>query len=369
MRILCITDKLRCEYETALKGIFEKHILKYCEVYMVYFTKDSKEATSDGKYITLPYYTKHRKFVKSLLKTHYNLNDFDFIIVRNFYSIARQILPFYKNIIFWETFPHDYRRIYEAKRDNKSILRKSIEYKIKHYLNTKILEKCIAYVGSTPHFKTNFYPNLQIKTSYIPNGIDFDMCNLKLINQNINKINSPIKILYIGTIDKNRQMINIIQAINKVDREFIFDIFTSSNNEETEKIIQISTKNHRIKLHKPKPFNEIFETIALYDIGIGIIPNTPLYSVSSPIKAMEYAGNGVIPIINDLPEYKRIFNEQNSFVCSLNENDIINAITNIIDLNENELISKKQNVFKLAQNTLDYKKISKEIYDFIKTLQ
>ena len=369
MRILCITDKLYTESETALKGIFENHILKYCECYMVYFTKDSKEAISNDTKLIFPYSTKHRNFVRTLLRLNYNLNDFDLIIVRNFYKVAKQILSFSQKIVFWETFPHDYRRIYEAKRDKKSVIRKSIEYKIKHYIHKKILEKCLAYMGSTPHFKNVFYNSLQIPTSYIPNGIDFSLCNLKLIEKNIQQINTPLKLLYIGSIDKNRQVLEIIEAINEVNGDFILDIFSPSNNSEVDNIKEITKQNNKIRLNKSIPFNEIFNILPKYDIGIGIIPNTPLYSVSSPIKVMEYASNGVIPLINDLPEYTRLFDDNNAFFTTFDKRQITNTIESIIKMNQNKLIEKKQNLLKLAKEKLDYQNITKEVYDFFLTLK
>lgn len=368
MRILCITDKQINEHETALKGIFEHHILEYCECYMVYFTKDSKVAISVDNKLIFPYSTKHRNFVKTLLRLNYNLNDFDFIIVRNFYSIAKQILPFSQKIVFWETFPHDYRRIYEAKRDKKAILRKSIEYKIKYYLHTKILEKCLAYMGSTPHFKDMFYSHLTIPTSYIPNGIDFSLCNLELIKKNISQINTPLKLLYIGSIDKNRQMLEMIDAINEVNSDFVLDIFSSSENSEMDKIKEITKQNNKIRLRNSVPFNEIFNIIPNYDIGLGIIPNTPLYSVASPIKVMEYASNGVIPLINDLPEYIRLFDENSAFFTKFDKTHITSTIESIIKTDKNKLIEKKQNLLKLAQAKLDYKNIAKDIYNFLLTL-
>lgn len=368
MRILCITDKQINEHETALNGIFEHHILEYCECYMVYFTKDLKEATSIDKKLIFPYSTKHRNFVKTLLRLNYNLNDFDLIIVRNFYSIAKQILPFNQRIVFWETFPHDYRRIYEAKRDKKAILRKSIEYKIKYYLHTKILEKCLAYMGSTPHFKDMFYNSLTIPTSYIPNGIDFSLCNLELIKKNISQINTPLKLLYIGSIDKNRQMLEIIESINEVKGDFILDIFSPSNNNEVDSIKKIATQNDKIRLKDSKPFKEMINIIPNYDIGLGIIPNTPLYSVASPIKVMEYASNGVIPLINDLPEYIRLFDEKSAFFTKFDKTHIISTIESIIKTDKNKLIEKKQNLLKLAQAKLDYKNITKDVFNFFLTL-
>ena len=106
MRILCITDKPHNEEETSLKGVFEKYLLEYAEVHCVYFTKDSKtyEPCFENNRFVLPYSTKHRKFIQNLMNLGGNLLDYDFIIVCNFYGIAKQILPFCKKVIFGKLF-------------------------------------------------------------------------------------------------------------------------------------------------------------------------------------------------------------------------------------------------------------------------
>lgn len=367
MRILCITDKQYNEEETAIKGIFEKYILQYCEVYSVYFTKEKQVYLRDKKFV-FPYSTKHRKFIKTLMQLNFNLLDFDLIIVRNFYPIAKQLLPFHPKILFWETFPHDYRRIYEAKRDKKAIWRKSIEYKIKYYLHAKILEKCAGYITMTPQLQSQFQPQLKIPIHIIPSGIDFENCDLNAIQQNLQNIHTPLKFLYIGTIDKNRQILEIITSISHTKGDFILDIFTPSNNKETQAIAQLSQKDSRIKLYPPLSFTEMLKTIPNYDIGLGIIPNTPLYSVSSPIKAMEYASNGLIPLINDLPEYLRLFDENTAFFTTLDSNAISNTLAQILSTPPTILKAKKQALFKLAKEKMDYQIIARQTYEFLESI-
>ena len=368
MRILCITDKIYTESESSLKGIFEKYLLEYCKIDIMYFSKDSTKKSEGNKFI-LPYSTKHKRMLQNFMQVGGNFLDYDFIVVRNFYPVLKQILPYHKNIIFWETFPHDYRRIYEAKRDKKAIFRKSIEYKVKHFLHSKLLSKCVAYVGSTPLFYSIFYPNIPIKNSFIPNGIDFSTCNIKSIQKNTNTIHNPLKIIYIGSIDKNREMAFITHAISQVKGDFIFDIFTPSKNDEVEKISQITQKDSRIKLHPPLAFTEMLKTLSNYDIGLGIIPNTPLYEVSSPIKAMEYASNGVIPLINDLPEYLRLFDNTNAFFCEFTQNAIKDSIEKILSTSKDSLPDMKKSVFIMAQEKLDYKIITKDFYNFLISLK
>ena len=371
MRILCITDKPYNEEQASIKGVFEKYLLEYAEVHCVYFTKDSKayKPCFENNRFILPYSTKHRKFIQNLMNLGGNLLDYDFIIVRNFYGIAKQILPFYKQVIFWESFPHDYRRLYEAKRDKKAIWRKSLEYKIKFFLHQRILNRCIAYLTMTPQLQKTFQPNLKIPIHCIPSGIDFELLNDEAIMRNITSINQPLKLIYIGAIDENRELARIIEAISEAKGEFSLDIFSGSSNQEVEKIRQIATKDTRISLHPPLPFSNLLTRLSTYDMGLGIIPNTPLYSVSSPIKAMEYAGNGVIPLLNDLPEYLRLFNESTAFFVANEPNAITRKLETILSTPKEQLIAKKQATFKNAQERMDYKIITKNFYDFLLSLQ
>lgn len=368
MRILCITDKLHNEEECTLKGVFEKYLLEYAEVHCVYFTKDSKVCQpqfKENRFI-LPYSTKHRKFIRHFLNLGGNLLDYDCIIVRNFYGIAKQILPFHKQVIFWETFPHDYRRLYEAQRDKKALWRKRLEYKIKFFLHNKILNKCIAYIGSTLRFKS--FHQLNIPIFSLPNGIDFELLDLEAISRNTHSINQPLKLIYIGSIDENRELAKIIGAISKAKGEFILDIFSGSSNEEVERIRHISAQDSRITLHPPLPFAGILQKLSTYDIGLGIIPNTPLYSVSSPLKAMDYVGSGVIPLLNDLPEYLRLFDESTAFFTQNSPSAITQSLERILNTPKEDLLSKKQATFKNAQAKMDYKIIAKNTYEFLLSL-
>ncbi|WP_297600649.1 MULTISPECIES: hypothetical protein [Helicobacter] len=370
MRILCITDKPYNEEESTLKGVFEKYLLEYAEVHCVYFTKNSKtyKPCFENNRFILPYSTKHRKFIQNFMNLRGNLLDYDFIIVRNFYGIAKQILPFHRQVIFWETFPHDYRRLYEAKRDKKAIWRKTIEYKIKFFLHQKILKKCIAYLTMTPQLQKTFQPNLKIPIHCIPSGIDFDLLNDEAIRHNIAYINEPLKLIYIGSIDANRELAKIVEAISEAKGEFVLDIFSGSSNKEVEKIRHFSTQDSRITLHPPLPFTEMLQRLGTYDIGLGIIPNTPLYSVSSPIKVMEYVGNGVIPLLNDLPEHLRLFDESTAFFTQNSPNAITQSIERILNTPKEHLLSKKQATFKNAQVKMDYKVIASNTYEFLLSL-
>ena len=129
------------------------------------------------------------------------------------------------------------------------------------------------------------------------------------------------------------------------------------------------SKDTRISLHPPLPFSNLLTRLSTYDIGLGIIPNTPLYSVSSPIKAMEYAGNGVIPLLNDLPEYLRLFDESTAFFVTNEPKAITQKLETILSTPKEQLITKKQATFKNAQERMDYKIITKNFYNFLLSLQ
>lgn len=97
------------------------------------------------------------------------------------------------------------------------------------------------------------------------------------------------------------------------------------------------------------PFSNILEILSTYDIGLGIIPNTPLYSVSSPIKAMEYAGNAVIPLLNDLPEYLRLFDKSNAFFTANNPDSITKTLEEILSTAKISYMQETSNFQKRAR--------------------
>lgn len=383
MKILCITDKGAREEETALKGIFEHYLLQYCSCDMVYFIKDkvelhrspngfmepSKLYPNQQKIFYLPYSCKHRHFAlffnRLALQSH--LEDYDIILVRNFYPILKQILKHKANhqkVAFWETFPHDYRRLYEAqtspKKSKLRILRMWIEYKIKLKNRLYLLKNCQMYFGSTLSFK-DFYPNLKIPFSSIANGIDFSKCDIEAINNNIQSLNNPLKFIYIGAIDKNRQIDRVISAFTQIESDFILDIFSSSHNETTISLKNSIANDSRINFYPAVSFSEILQKLPHYDVGLAIIPNTPLYQVSSPIKAMEYVANGVIPFINDLPEYKRLFSTECAIITPSFE-AILETLRSIFKLPQEDLIHKKNTAYKIAKEKIDYKIITSNLY-------
>ncbi|MDE5591959.1 MAG: hypothetical protein K2I63_03255, partial [Helicobacter sp.] len=85
-------------------------------------------------------------------------------------------------------------------------------------------------------------------------------------------------------------------------------------------------------------------------------------------KTMEYASNGVIPLINDLPEYLRLFSHKNAYFTQNSKDSIIQTIQAILNAKKDEVIRKKQTVFEVAKEKMDYKKITKDFYEFLQTL-
>lgn len=372
MKILCITDKQYQQSHNQILAIFQKYLLEYAKVEVVYFHKDSKifqDNSSICPMYILPYGAKHRNLIKFLRQLNIELRTYDFIIVRNFYPVAKQVLKAHNKVIFWETFPHDYRRIYEARLAKKALFRKSLEYKIKFFLHQRILKQCIAYLTMTPQLAELFQPNLPIPIFTLPGGIDFENCDKEAINNNLHTCHTPLKFLYTGTIDKNRQLEEILLAFLETKGDFILDIFTPSINAEMQKIQALIAEDKRITLHPPLPLLEMLKTLPHYDIGLGLIPNTPLYSVSSPFKTMEYASSGIIPFINDLPEYIRLFDSSCAFFSDFNKQDIKATLQKILNTPPSNLQTMKQAVFKRALESMDYAKLTKELYDFLCSLK
>lgn len=369
MKILCISDQLINSNHSAIEAIFGKFLKNYATVSVAYFDKNIKKAAVlESNKIMLPYYTKKRNIIAAINQV--SKLDFDYIIVRNFYSVLSQILN-ERNIFngakigFWESFPHDYRRVYEAELTSKSVIRKKLEFLIKSYLHKNLISKCDFFLGISYELKKTFYDKIDIPFLDMPMGVDFDY----ITNLDISK--SPnddiVKFVYVGAIDKLREFNTVASGFTDSKTMFELHIYSQSNNTSLEYIKNL--QDNRIFIHSPKQRQALFKELLQYDVGVGLIPETLLYTVSSPTKTFEYSALGLAPLVNYLPEYKRIYNTGNALFCEFDKGSIAKKIEEISKMPKKDIaligINSKNSIFE-ARN---YKTLSIKLVDFLRGLK
>lgn len=365
MNILCITDQAPESEHSAVEGIFNNAIQRLAKITIVYFSRKANKPIVEKQKIIFPHKYKRADIFK-VLKSIIDFQAVDVVIVRNFFPILKTILAHKKNytfyIGFWESFPHSFRRLFQAKVENRSILRKSLEYKIKRITEMKLLSQCDFYLPITETYKQQFYPNLNIPYCSLPVGVDFSKVPENSI-QRKDIDGDTKKYIYAGTIDPLRQFDVVISAFTEYDGNFSFDLYTQSQNLQVEKIKSINDK--RITVHMPVSRSELFKRMVEYDVGIGLIPDNKLYHVSSPTKTLEYYALGIPAIINRLPEYTALFSNSSAFYCSFSKESIKACIDKISHLSRIEIRKKGILGRDIVQSKRDYTELSHTLFNFI----
>lgn len=364
MKILCITDQSENSDHSSIEGIFGTYLKEWCEVYTVYFIKTSDTISIKENKIYIPYSYK-RKNIAGELNKIIGLNQIDCIIVRNFFPVLKDVLKnkarYNYHVGFWHSFPHTFRRLFEAKEENRAVFRKTIEYKLKTYLEKNLVKKCDFLIVMSKEFKDTFYQDIDINYLPLPMGVYFN--SLPSYRPSSDQLK---KIIYTGTVDHLRKTDIIIEAISGLKEEFVMDIFTQSSNETIRKIRNMG--DGRINIYPAIPRKELFKRIADYDIGIGLIPENKLYNVSSPTKTLEYYSIGVPAVVNYLPEYVSLFDDKSAFFCDFTKDSIREAIQKALNTPKEILFAMGLKGKQIVKEQRDYRVLSEKLYNFLKTM-
>jgi len=365
MRILLITDQTPDSNHSAIEGIFNRRLKEHAEVEVVYFDRSIDTPTTANGKLVLPYKYKRRRTLRGI-EGLTDLASCDVVIVRNFFSVLKKLLShrgrYGYRVGFWESFPHSFRRLYEAKTTGRAVLRKTVEYAIKRRLERRLVERCDFYLPITETYKARFYPDLGIPCHPLPMGVDFariDISPLPAVSAGAKRF------IYVGAVDRLRRLDLVVSAFSKVPGDFVLDLYTPSRNELVEEIRSHAATDARIRVHAARPRDELLRRMREYDVGVGLIPETPLYEVSSPTKTLEYYAVGIPAIINRLPEYTTLLNDYSAFPCSLTEQDIRDTVTRILQMSRKRLREMGEAGRRSILAKRDYAVLAAELYRFL----
>lgn len=365
MRVLLITDQGPESNHSAIRGIFEHEFSKYAACDIVYWDRQLAEPKRSNGRLILPRRYKHRRTLRAL-QTLVNPADYDVVIVRNFFGVLRNVLAWRDHygyrIGFWESFPHSFRRVFEAQATGRAALRKTFEYAVNRRLESRLLERCDLYLPITETLRQRFRPTLHTPYLPLPMGVDF---------ANIDDTPMPLgagaerRFIYAGTVDQLRRLDMIVAAFSSVQQPFVFDLYTASENSLVTQIRSAAANDPRIQVRPAKPRAELLRIMRTYDVGVGLIPDSPLYEVSSPTKTLEYYAAGLPVILNPLPEYANLFDASCAFQCRFTESDIQRAVTGILAEERATLRAMGSTGREIVRSKRDYTVLAAELHRFL----
>ena len=359
--ILLIADVGSDSQHSAVEGLFKsRQDIGIC-CHKLFFDKiiTAPQILSDRT--ILPHRYRRRGLVKTLNKID-NLKRYDVIIVRNLFSVLKQIqksrLP--SRIGFWESFPHSYRRLEQAFYENRAVWRKRIEYFIACRRERLLIQSCDFYLPITETHKSVYYPDLTIPYLPTPMGFDFDELHLKKHSER----SGPIRFVYIGAIDKLRRFDIINKAFKAQHDDFILDYYSFQNNEVVKSIKRI--KDPRIRFQGGFQREELFSKISTADVGICFFPHTKTHITASPTKTLEYGALGLTVLVNPMPEYETLLDNNCAFFCEFEEDAICNKIKEILTLNRSCLVEMGRKLQERVMEKRNYADKAKHLFSFIR---
>ncbi|MCF6765154.1 glycosyltransferase [Thiotrichales bacterium 19S3-7] len=372
MKILLISDQKVNSDHSAVEGLFYKAINKletsHCDI--VYFSEQSSETLKLGKSkLQVPKKAKHASII-NYLKCIIELDQYDFVVVRNYFATLKQFLnvkaKYNFKVGFWESFPHGYRRYEEANRFGKSYIRKSIEWLLKSKYQKHLISQSDFYLPISHQLQNDFYPNLMVASYPLSMGVDID-----IMPEEGNKDTSKSSLkafVYTGTIDRLRNFDVILDAFLTTKKDYQFFIYTTSDNDYVTKLKLKSQLDSRIQWSLPLKRDDLFKVLNGSDIAVGIFPETKTYRSASPTKTIEYYAIGLPTLLNHIPEYDRLFDEHCAYFCSFNQESIRSSIEKIIDTSKAELVTmgRRGREIIIKERTYDY--MAKSFVAFLRSL-
>ncbi len=354
-KLLFISDKFDDQPHSAIDAIFKKYLPRFMDTTVLVFEKQGMHCMSSN-HIVVPYHQ------RDTLTKKIDLNRFDYIIVRNRFDILRQILKTRnprQKIGFQLSFPHSYRRLYEARYHRRSILRKQIEYFFKNRYEKGLIQSCDFFLPISQEMILRFFPDITIPWMALPLGIDPDLT----IDPPQTVTTDTLRMVYIGTIDPLRQFNRFLSwLIPFANKQWALDIF-SPHRDHLDKTLMKKLHAH-IHFQGYVPRNEILSLLNRYDVGLFHVPSSDLYDVASPTKVMEYYQAGIPAWMSSIPECTELFDEESGFISTFDASGIQRSFKKILQTPRSvfhemgrrgqRILLEKRNYSKMAEDLRNY---------------
>jgi glycosyltransferase involved in cell wall biosynthesis len=363
MRILLVTDQYRGSDHSAIEAIFGRHLRRGATVERVYFDRDiaHAERTDDSRLI-LPHRCRRSGLLQALGGV-VELSAYDIVVVRNLFPVLRAILAgrirHGYRVAFWDSFPHAYRRRFEAERTGRARLRKALEYRWRHRTERRLLATCDAYLPITAAHRELFFPELRVPTHPLPMGFDFGAFPHAAARP---ARQGPTRFIYAGTIDRLRRMDTVLEGFRGASGEFELHLYTPAS-EATRQILGLQD-DPRFVFHEPVPRAELMRRIAAADVGVSLIPPEKLYIGSSPTKTLEYYAAGVPALLSELADHRALFDQDSAFFAEFGAAAIAEAVTRATRCPRPQIDAMGLRGRERVREQRDYARLAAELLEF-----
>jgi hypothetical protein len=288
--------------------------------------------------------------VKKILKS----KSYDFIIVEDLFFLP-EVMKYKESakVIF------DAREYYPSQND-ESLLWRLSQKPLRIDICTRFLKKCDHV------FTVSDGLMIEYKTQFNINPFVIHSTPYKCDIEPIYNFNNPVRMVYHGLANKNRELQNIIKIVNALGNGFTLDLFLvgkQANIKEIKKFII----NNRVKILKPLDFCNIVPTLNKYDLGFCFYKPTSFNLLNClPNKFFEYIQAKVPVVIGPSPCMMSIVQEYNIGVIS-DEFTIDSMVNALSSISFTKISNYKKNIKAVAKKFCfenEVKSLHKIIFDY-----
>lgn len=190
------------------------------------------------------------------------------------------------------------------------------------------------------------------------------------------KLNNPPTIIYLGTLNKIRNLDFLIRAFarakKKVPNAKLLMVGAGENEDDLlqlKKLSQDLNLSENIIFTGHIPFSQVPEFLAAAMIGVSPIPPLNVFQVSSPTKLIEYMAMGKPVIGNDIADQKDVITKSGGGICTkYDEKEFARAIIYLL-LNPEEAKEMGKKGYEWVEKNRDYKilaeRLEKKYYEIL----
>lgn len=337
-KFLYITDQDEYTDHSFIGPLFQKYLTKHFDINTTFFSnfKTEIEIKDDGR-IIIPEKLKNN-ILHELENKGINLNDYQFVVVRNNIDLLKEILKqrikYNFKVGFRLSFPKRIAKLQTDEANNKKSLLDVISNKIKTFSEVSTINDCDIFLPTSFQMKNDYFKDVKVRTFVIPSAIDPD-----ILHDNVQHEGSEKRFFYAGTLDKLREFETILEAFSNINNTNYKLMISTKDPEYLNHLLsEFPNLKNNIEIHDAKTRKELLKTIALADVGLSPLPDIALFNSSTPMKILDYYSSAVPCIMSDNENNASIFEDNvSAWFTNFNENSIREKLEYIISLSKEDV--------------------------------
>jgi glycosyltransferase involved in cell wall biosynthesis len=145
---------------------------------------------------------------------------------------------------------------------------------------------------------------------------------------------SPVKMVYIGALNKSRKLEFLLQAVALASAKVsvTLDLYGAGDDDEALKKLTWELQLEKIvKFKGSLPRQQLFQEMLNYDIGLSYVPASILYDKAPPLKTLEYLALGLAVVATDTVGTRMIIEDGvNGLLAKESPSDYAAAIVHMV---------------------------------------